>query len=46
MCDRTYWEAHNEVGDAGLVDATAILGYYSYVAMTLNVFGIEPPPAK
>jgi 4-carboxymuconolactone decarboxylase len=40
---RTYKRMHAVLGDAGMVDAVAILGYYALVAMMLDVFQAMPP---
>ena len=40
--DEVYWRTQEMFGDPGLVDITSIVGYYSYVALTLNVFEIKP----
>lgn len=31
------------LGDRGVVDLTGLVGYYAFVAMTLNAFEVEPP---
>ncbi len=31
------------LGDRGIVDITGLVGYYAFVAATLNAFEIEPP---
>ena len=36
--DRAYKAAQAILGDAGMVELVGLLGYYSMVAMTLNVF--------
>lgn len=38
--DSTFSEAEREFGDAGLVELIAIIGYYTFAAMTLNVFEV------
>jgi len=40
--DATYALAKGELGEKGLVEVTSIIGYYQYVALTLNVFEIQP----
>ncbi|WP_426135427.1 carboxymuconolactone decarboxylase family protein [Pseudomonas sp. PWP3-1b2] len=40
--DDLYCEAVELLGEAGVVELTGILGYYSLVAMTLNVFAVAP----
>jgi 4-carboxymuconolactone decarboxylase len=37
-----YREAVNVLGERKVVELVGILGYYTLVSMTLNVFGIEP----
>jgi 4-carboxymuconolactone decarboxylase len=41
--DRAYKAAHAILGDAGMVELVGLLGYYSMVAMTLNVFRMPVP---
>lgn len=43
VSDRTYKRLHSLLGDAGMVDFVAILGYYGLVAMMLDVFQAMPP---
>jgi 4-carboxymuconolactone decarboxylase len=31
-------------GERGLVDLTGLIGYYSFVSVTLNVFEVPVPP--
>jgi 4-carboxymuconolactone decarboxylase len=31
------------LGDKGTVELTGLIGYYSLLAMQLNVFRVEPP---
>ena len=40
--DETYDAAVSLLGERGVVELTSIIGYYTYVAMTLNVFDIKP----
>jgi 4-carboxymuconolactone decarboxylase len=42
--DELYEEAHGLFGDVGLVELGALIGYYTMVAMTLNVHEIPAPP--
>ena len=44
--EETYWRARELVGDAGLSELVALVGYYNLVSMTLNVFEIEAPKKK
>jgi 4-carboxymuconolactone decarboxylase len=39
-----YDKAASILGTDGVVDLTAVLGYYGFVSMTLNVFEVMPPP--
>ena len=36
---------HARLGDRGIVDLTGLIGYYAFVAATLNAFEIEPAEA-
>jgi 4-carboxymuconolactone decarboxylase len=38
-----YEAAHLLLGDTGVVDLTGLIGYYTLLAMTLNVFEVEAP---
>jgi 4-carboxymuconolactone decarboxylase len=38
VSDRAYKGVQAIIGDAGMVELVGLLGYYSMVAMTLNVF--------
>ncbi len=40
--DERYSDAASVLNDKALVEVTAIVGYYTYVAMTLNFFAITP----
>ena len=42
VSDETYAKAKEILGVKKLVELTSIIGYYTYVAMTLNVFQIKP----
>jgi 4-carboxymuconolactone decarboxylase len=44
VSERNFKRARALFGDAGIVEFVGIVGYYSMVAMTLNVFGMVPPP--
>jgi 4-carboxymuconolactone decarboxylase len=46
VSDRTYARVHALFGDAGLVEFVGILGYYTLVAMTLNVFRVPLPDGE
>jgi 4-carboxymuconolactone decarboxylase len=41
--DRNYKAVRAIIGDAGMVELVGLLGYYSLVAMTLNVFRMPVP---
>lgn len=41
--ERTFAHAVEAIGEAGVVDLTGVVGYYSMVAMTLNAFQIPMP---
>ena len=43
VSDKTYGRVHALFGDAGMVEFVGILGYYTLVAMTLNVFRMPVP---
>jgi 4-carboxymuconolactone decarboxylase len=43
VSDRTYKRVHDVVGDAAMVELVGILGYYTLISMTLNVFRMLPP---
>lgn len=42
VTDSAYARAEDVFGSTGVVELVGIVGYYSYVAMTLNVFQIKP----
>lgn len=44
VSDKTYKRVHALLGEKSTVEFVGILGYYSLVAMTLNVFAMLPPP--
>lgn len=43
VSDETYDEVRARFGTAGIVDLTALVGYYSMVAMTLNAHAVPLP---
>jgi 4-carboxymuconolactone decarboxylase len=43
ISDKTYGRVHTVLGDAGMVELVGLLGYYTLVSMTLNVFRVSPP---
>jgi 4-carboxymuconolactone decarboxylase len=44
--DRSYAAMHAILGDAGMVEFVGILGYYTLVAMSLNVFRVPLPDGQ
>jgi 4-carboxymuconolactone decarboxylase len=44
VSDATYKRALEQFGTLGVVELTALLGYYSMVAMSLNAHEMLPPP--
>jgi 4-carboxymuconolactone decarboxylase len=46
VSDKTYGRVHALFGDAGMVEFTGILGYYTLVAMSLNVFNVPLPAGE
>lgn len=40
--DEPYEALRRLVGEVGVVEVVAIVGYYGFVALTLNTFGVEP----
>ena len=43
VSDATFEEARETFGQAGVVELVGVLGYYTLVSMTLNVFEVEAP---
>jgi 4-carboxymuconolactone decarboxylase len=43
VSDTTYAQALARFGEQGVIDLAGIIGYYSLLAMQLNVFRVEPP---
>ena len=43
VSERTYKRVQAILGDAAMVELVGILGYYTLIAMTLNVFHMLPP---
>ena len=41
--DSLYADAVRALGEEGVVDLVGILGYYSLISMTINVFRVSPP---
>lgn len=46
VSDRHFKEAVLQLGEAGVVDLVMLLGYYTLVSMTLNVFEVPVPVGK
>ena len=44
VSDRSYKRMNAFLSDAAMVELVGILGYYSMISMTLNVFRMMPPP--
>jgi 4-carboxymuconolactone decarboxylase len=44
--DATYGAAHGLLGDAGMVELTALCGYYSLISFLLNTFEVPLPPGQ
>lgn len=44
--DQAYGDALAHLGEKGLVELTALVGYYSFTSMTLNMFEIGIAPAE
>ncbi len=44
VTDATYAPVQALLGDKGAVELTGLAGYYSLLAMQLNVFQVQPPP--
>jgi 4-carboxymuconolactone decarboxylase len=42
--DATYRAAVAQLGETGVVELVAIMGYYAFISMTLNVFEVPVPP--
>lgn len=46
VSDKTYARVHGLFGDSGMVEFAGILGYYTLVAMSLNVFNVPLPEGQ
>ncbi len=42
--DQTYERIVRRWGDKGIVDLAGLIGYYSFVSVTLNTFEVPTPP--
>ena len=43
VADDVFQSAVKRLGEQGVMDLTALLGYYDLVSMTLNMAGVQPP---
>jgi 4-carboxymuconolactone decarboxylase len=43
ISDRTYKKVRSFLSDESMVELVGVLGYYSLISMTLNVFQMLPP---
>ena len=43
VSDDTYSRLLREIGEAGIIDLCAVNGYYTLLAMTMNVVGVDVP---
>jgi 4-carboxymuconolactone decarboxylase len=46
VSDRTYKRVRAFLSDEAMVELTGVLGYYTLISMTLNVFQMLPPPEE
>ncbi|HVR30697.1 MAG TPA: carboxymuconolactone decarboxylase family protein, partial [Thermoanaerobaculia bacterium] len=46
VSDETYGAASERFGESGVVELVTLLGYYTLVSMTLNVFQVPLPPGQ
>ena len=46
VSDKAYGRVHALLGDTGMVEFSGILGYYTLIAMTLNVFRVPLPEGE
>ncbi len=46
VSDAVYAEAIATLGEAAVVDLTGLLGYYTLISMTINVFELPPPDGR
>jgi 4-carboxymuconolactone decarboxylase len=46
VSDRNYKRVQSLLGDTAIVELVGILGYYSLISMTLNVFRMLPPESE
>ncbi len=43
VSDELFKSADSALGTSGVLDLTALVGYYTFLALTLNAFQVEPP---
>lgn len=43
VCDEIYQTAHLQLGDTGVIDLTALIGYYTMIMMSLNTHQVPLP---
>ena len=46
VSDTTYAQALARFGEQGVIDLAGIVGYYSLLAMTMNVARVPPPEGE
>ena len=46
VSDKDFAALQARFGLEGLVDLTAVVGYYAMIACALNAFGVEPTPGE
>ena len=46
VSDKTYARAVGALGETGVIDLSGIVGYYSLLAMTMNVARVPPPEGE
>jgi 4-carboxymuconolactone decarboxylase len=42
VSDTTYARTKDVLGERGILDVVAVLGYYSFIAMTMKAFAMLP----
>ena len=42
VSDATYAEAKAVLGERGVLDVVAVLGYYGFIAMSMSAFAMKP----
>jgi len=46
VSDATYAEAKATLGERGVLDVVAVLGYYSFIAMSMKAFSMKPGSSR